>query len=111
MSTGGSENSASQAVHNDFFTISGASLPTDVVIEFDTPALTVTITPDLVRPDWVFVAQLATSVPTGKLTVRLHSPSTGYTSNAIPIDVSAKPPAFVRRLYTGSPKDAPYTIA
>jgi hypothetical protein len=29
----------------------------------------------------------------------------------VPIDVSAGPPEFVRRLYTGAPKDSPYTIA
>jgi hypothetical protein len=100
-----------RAVRGDFFTISGSQIPTDSVIDFASSAGTVTITPDVRRPDWLFVAQLPTSVATGRQTVRLRSPAASWTSDAVPIDVSAGPASFVRRLYTGAPKNAPYTIA
>jgi hypothetical protein len=100
----------SRAVTNDFFTVSSANLPDDVVVDFDGPVNVVTVTPDVVRPDWVLVAQLPPAIPAVRHDVRLRSPSTGWTSNAVPVDVSSGPLEFVRRLYTGAPKDRPYTI-
>jgi hypothetical protein len=101
----------SRAVQQDFFSVSGASLPSDTVVEFDTPSSIITITPDVIRQDWVLIAQLPASVPALRCTVRLRSPSSGWTSQGVPIDVSSGTPEFVRRLYTGAPKDSPYTIA
>jgi hypothetical protein len=98
-------------VRGDFFTVSGSQIPIDAVMVFDSPTATATLTPDVRRPDWVFVAQLPTAIPTGRQTVRLRSASTSWTSDSVPIDVSAGPASFVRRLYTGAPKHAPYTIA
>jgi hypothetical protein len=100
----------SRAVNNDFFTVSGSNLPDDVVVEFDGPAFIVSVTPDVRRPDWVLIAQLSPVIPAVRQEVRLRSPSTGWSSQAVPIDVSADPPEFVRRLYTGAPKDRSYTI-
>lgn len=101
----------SRAILNDFFTISGATLPDDTVVEFDGPSATITVTPDIVRPDWVLLAPLPASIPAVRQTVRLRSPSTGWSSDAVPIDISPGAPEFVRRLYTGAPKNSPYTIA
>jgi hypothetical protein len=101
----------SRAVLNDFFSISGATLPNDTVVEFDGPSAIITVTPDIVRPDWVLLAQLPSSIAAVRQTVRLRSPSTGWSSDAVPIDVSSGVPEFVRRLYTGAPKNSPYTIA
>ena len=81
------------------------------MVEFDGPVNVVTVTPDIVRPDWILVAQLPASIPSLRHAVRLRSPSTGWSSDRVPVDVSPGPPEFVRRLYTGAPKDAPYTIA
>jgi hypothetical protein len=101
----------SRATVNDFFTVSGATLADDTVIVFDGPSATITVTPDVVRPDWVLIAQLPATVPATRQTVHLNSASAGWASDAVPIDVSVGPPEFVRRLYTGAPKDSPYTIA
>jgi hypothetical protein len=101
----------SRAILNDFFTVSGTDLPDDTVLIFDGPATLIKVTPDLVRPDWVLVAQLPPSIPAGRQTVQLRSDSIGWWSDAVPIDVSSGAPEFVRRLYTGAPKDASYTIA
>jgi hypothetical protein len=101
----------SRAIQRDFFTVSGAGLPDDTVVVFDGPSAVITVTPDVVRPDWILVAQLPSSIPAVRQTVRLRSPSTGWSSQLVPIDVSSGPPEFVRRLYAGAPKDSPYTIA
>jgi hypothetical protein len=101
----------SRAVLNDFFTVSGAALADDTVVIFDNPSATITVTPDVVRPDWVLVSQLPASIPAVRQTVQLRSPSTGWSSDVVPIDVKFGPAEFVRRLYTGAPKDLPYTIA
>ena len=101
----------SRAILNDFFTVSGAGLPDDTVLIFDGPSTLITVTPDVVRPDWVLVAQLPPSIPAVRQTVQLRSESIGWWSDAVPIDVSSGTPEFVRRLYTGAPKDARYTIA
>ena len=100
-----------RAVQDDFFTVSGSQIPGDAVIEFDSATLTATVTPDVRRPDWLLVGQLPASIPTGRHTVRLTSASASWTSDAVPIDVSSGTPSFVRRLYCGDPKNAPYTIA
>jgi hypothetical protein len=100
----------SRAVINDFFTVSGRNLPDDVVVEFDGPASVVTVTPDFRRPDWILIERLPTSVPAIRNEVRLRSASTGWVSETVPLDVSDGPPEFVRRLYSGAPKNRPYTI-
>src|SRR5690242_8186640 len=77
----------SRAVLNDFFTVSGAALADDTVVIFDNPSATITVTPDVVRPDWVLVSQLPASIPAVRQTVQLRSPSTGWSSDVVPIDV------------------------
>ncbi len=106
----GSDICPSRAVLDDFFTVSGNALADDVVVEFDGPAAVVTVTPDLVRPSWVLVARLPGVLPAERHLVRLRSPSTGWSSGAVPVEVWAAPPERVRRLYTGAPKEAPYAI-
>jgi hypothetical protein len=97
------------AIHNDFYSISGTGIPGDVEVVFESSAVTVAVTPDVVRPHLVFVAELPAAVPVGRNTVRLQAPA--WSSNAVPIEVLGGPRATVRTLYSGAPKTAPYTIA
>ena len=96
------------AVHGDFYSITGAGIPADAQVVFDSPTATVAVTPDLVRPHWVFLASLPAAIPTGRNMVRLRSPV--WTSDWVPVDVSANPAVPVRVLYTGQPKPRPYTV-
>jgi len=97
------------AIHNDFYSISGYGIPDNVEIVFDSTNLTITVQPDIVRPHWVFVAELPNAIPVGRNMVSLQAP--GWSSDAVPIDVHAGPPATVRVLYSGSPRTNPYTVA
>lgn len=97
------------AVHNDFYSISGTGIPADAEIVFESDSITVTVTPDLVRPHWVCVIELPSAIPVGRNTVRLQAP--GWSSDGVPVDVRANPPATIRVLYSGAPKSRPYTIA
>lgn len=96
------------AVHDDLYSVTGAGIPTDAEVVFDSATTTVTVTPDLVRPHWVLVATLPAAVPVGQNRVRLQG--TGLVSDWVPVEVSAAPPVPVRVLYTGQPKDRPYNI-
>jgi len=98
-----------RAVHNDFYSVSGAGIPEDAELVFESDSVMVTVTPDLVRSHWVFVAELPSAIPVGRNMVRLQAP--GWSSDAVPVDVSAGPPATVRMLYSGASKSKPYTIA
>lgn len=97
-----------QAVHNDFYSVSGSGIPNDVEVVFDSALATVTVAPDFVRPHWVLLAALPDSIPVGLNRVRLQS--SGWTSDWVPIQVSASPQSTVRVLYSGQPKDRPYNI-
>lgn len=97
------------AIRGDFYGISGNAIPADATMIFETPTTTVTVTPELRRPHWVFISELPVAVPLGRLTVRLQG--SGWTSEAVPIDVSAGARMRVRTIYSGAPKPDPYTIA
>jgi hypothetical protein len=97
------------AVRGDFYGISGNAIPADASMVFETPTTTVTVTPELRRPHWVFISDLPAAVPLGRLTVRLQA--VGWTSDAVPIDVTAGARSRVRTIYSGAPKADPYTIA
>jgi hypothetical protein len=96
------------AIHNDFYSVTGSGIPADVRVVFDNSVSTITVTPDLVRPHWVLIASLPPSIPVGRNNVRLEG--SGYTSDWVPVDVSAGPAVTVRVLYTGQPKDQPYNV-
>ena len=97
-----------QAIHNDFYSVSGSGIPADAVLQFETAASIVTVTPDLVRPHCVFVAELPPVIATGRNILRLSA--AGWTSNSIPVDVSSGPRLVKRVLFSGQPKPDPYTI-
>jgi hypothetical protein len=97
------------AVHDDFYAVTGSAIPPGAELVFETAAVTVTVTPDLVRPHWVFVAQLPSAVPVGRNLVRLEAVG-GWHSDSVPIDVVSGPAAVVRVLYSGAPKPDPYAI-
>ena len=96
------------AIHNDFFVVTGSGFADDLQLLFETAAGTVTVAPNMVRPHLAFVAQLPTSVPTGRHWLRLQHG--GTTTEPIPVEVTARPPYTVRVLYSGKPKPSPYTI-
>lgn len=97
-----------QAIHNDFYSVSGSGIPADAVLVFESPGSIVTVTPDLVRPHWVFVSELPPAVATGRNLVRLSSAT--FTSNNVPVEVSSGPRLIKRVLFGGQPKTKPYTI-
>ncbi|HEX2317283.1 MAG TPA: hypothetical protein VHJ17_26280 [Thermomonospora sp.] len=96
-------------VHDDPYTVTGDGIPPDARMVFESAALEVAVTPDLVRPHCACVTRLPSSVPVGRVTVRLEAP--GWRSQSVPVEVSAGPPVPVRTLYPGAPKANPYTIA
>jgi hypothetical protein len=96
------------ARHGDFFAVSGSGIPANVEIVFDSAIVTVTVTPDVVRPQFALISQLPSVIPTGRNQLRLQAP--GWASGSLPIQVSARPRLRVRPLYSGAPKTEPYTI-
>jgi hypothetical protein len=68
------------AIQNDFFVVTGSGFADDLQLLFETAAGTVTVAPNVVRPQLAFVAQLPASVPTGRHWLRgdgraaLHRP-------------------------------------
>jgi hypothetical protein len=97
------------AVHGDFYCITGSGIPNGAEVVFDSATATIAVTPDLVRPHWVTIAALPGVIPTGYNTVRLQAP--GWSTEAVPVLVTGGNPQVVRVLYSGKPKDRPYTIA
>jgi hypothetical protein len=97
------------AVHDDFYVISGAGIPADAEIVFESASLVVTVVPDLVRPHLVMVDRLPAAVPAGRNSVRLEA--SGWSSDAVPVEVAAGPATTVRTLYSGAPKTRAYTVA
>lgn len=98
-----------RAVHNDFYSVTGSSIPADAEMVFDSATATVTFAPDMIRPHWAFVEALPDSIPVGRNMVRLQN-AAGWTSSEVPVEVGAGPPEVVRALYSGEPKEHPYTI-
>ena len=81
----------------------------DAQLVFDSDSVTVTVTPDLVRPHLLLVTRLSSSVPTGWNTLTVTS-SAG-TSEPFAVDVSDEP-QYVKRVFnSGAPKEFPYTLA
>jgi hypothetical protein len=107
--TGGNISPVGPIVHNDFLGVSGTGIPSNTQVVFESAAVVVTITPDLVRPHWVLISRLPLAISPGRNTVYLQAP--GWTSDQVPVEVSLGPRATVRTLYSGPPKDAPYTVA
>lgn len=95
-----------QPVHHDFLTITGEGIPDDVAVVFETVAVSVAVTPDLVRPYLVVVADLPDQIPPGRNHVRLEA--AGWSSDAVPVDVAVGPRTTVRTLYPGAPRPDPY---
>jgi hypothetical protein len=96
------------AIHNDFYCITGSNIPDTAEVVFETPALSVVITPDLRRPYWVLIEQLSPTVPAGVCEVFLRAP--GWQSDRVPVTVRSGSPLTVRTLYPGRPKTEPYTF-
>jgi hypothetical protein len=97
------------AIHNDFFVVTGSGFADDLLLLFETAIGTVPVQPDVVRPYMGFVARLPASVPTGPHWLRLQYGGT-TTTDRIPVEVTAGLPYTVRVLYSGKPKAYPYTI-
>jgi hypothetical protein len=96
------------AIHNDFYSITGSGIPPNAEIVFESGALSVTVTPDLLRPYWLLVEQLPAAIPAGPCTVFLRAP--GWQSDRVPITVFDGALQTVRVLYCGRPSAAPYTF-
>jgi hypothetical protein len=96
------------AITNDFYTVSGSNIPAGVQLVFTSGIGTVTVTPQVIRPQFVFVSELPPAVPLGRN--MLHLQAGGWSSDAVPIDVTNDPPLVRRVLYSGGLRDKPYTI-
>jgi len=97
------------AIRNDFYSITGSGIPQDAEFVFENDTTVVSIAPDMVRPHWAFLSELPAAVPLRRVNVSLQG--SGYASDAVPIDVFARPPERVRVLYPGAPKGDAYTLA
>jgi hypothetical protein len=98
------------AIHDDFYSVEGAGLTDDVVLEFGTPLGVVVVIPQFIRPHLALVDRLPSSIPVGTADLRLVS-SSGSASNVLSITVSGGSPQAVRLLQAGEAKSQPYTIA
>jgi hypothetical protein len=96
------------AIHNDFYSITGSSIPDTAEIVFESGVLSVAVTPDLRRPYWVLIEQLPTAIPAGPCTVFLRAGA--WQSDRVPITVFSGPPQTTRVLYPGRPSTTPYTF-
>jgi len=97
-------------IHHDFFSLAGADIPLDAVVEFSTAVGAITVTPTFVRPHFLFVARLPSSLPPGPATLRVTSASEPP-SNPVSLTILAGPAQTVRLLQAGEAKARPYTIA
>lgn len=97
------------AIRKDFYSVTGSGFPDDVEITFESEWISVTVVPDLVRPHWIFLAELPGSVALGRCHVRLKGQN--FNSDAVPIDVYPGPRKHVRVLYPGAPKGDAFTVA
>src|SRR5579862_377419 len=96
------------AITNDFYTVSGSNIPPGVQLVFTSATGTVSVTPQVIRPQFVFVSELPAAVPLGRN--MLHLQAGGWSGDAVPIDVTNNPPLERRVLYSGGLRDNPYTI-
>jgi hypothetical protein len=95
-------------IHNDFYAITGSNFPDNLEVVFQTPALSIALTPDFQRPFWVLLEQLSPMIPAGPCEVFLRAP--GWESDRMPVIVSNRAPLTVRTLYPGRPTMEPYTF-
>lgn len=105
-------NSATSAVRGDFFTVTGTDLSPDVKLVFESATVRVEFAPDLVRPEWAWVAELPEQIPAGPNRLTLKEP--GRAGRALDVNVLAGPHETVRVLCPGATKIAPatpYTVA
>lgn len=98
-----------QPVHEDFFAVTGRDFPSDARLVFDSDTVTVTVTPDFVRPHVLLVTSLPTSIPVGWniLTVT----SSAGTSEPFDVEVTDEPRYLKRVFCSGAPKQYPFTLA
>jgi hypothetical protein len=96
------------AIIGDFYGVTGQGIPATTKLVFQTGVVTVTVTPKVVRPHWVFVPKLPNTVPLGPSTLTLKT--SGWSSASLNVNVTADPRPVVRVLYPGANKAAPYTI-
>jgi hypothetical protein len=97
-----------QPITGDFYTVAGSDIPAGAQLVFVSGAVTATVTPEVVRPQFVFVSDLPAAVPSGRSMLHLEAP--GWTTEAVPVDVVSGPPLTSRVLYSGFSATSPYNI-
>ena len=97
-----------EAIHGDFYSVTGSGFPQDATLIFERSGISVSVTPDLVRPHLLYVSVLPASIPTGRNLLRVTSAS--GTSVPVPVTVSDAPPYTIRVLHPGAPRPNSYTI-
>jgi hypothetical protein len=101
--------SVTDAIHEDFFSISGSNFPDNVVLVFENQGNHVSIIPDFVRPHLIFLEELPTTISTGNYSITVSDGTSS--SNSVSIYVSSEPKPNVRIIHPGASKHNPYTIA
>jgi hypothetical protein len=97
------------AVREDLYSISGSGFPANARLVFDSATRTVDVAADMSRPHLVVIESLPSQIPLGPNTVQVVG--TGFTSNAVPINVGEGPGPVVRALYGGRSIADPFTVA
>jgi hypothetical protein len=96
------------AIVGDFYSVAGANIPAGAQLVFVSGAVTVTVTPEILRPQFVFVSALPAAVPIGRCMLHLEAP--GWTTASVPVDVVSGQPLTSRVLYSGFSETSPYNI-
>lgn len=100
------------AVHGHPLGFGAQGLPERAAVVFESPdgRLLDKLRPDLVRPSWLLLERLPTSIPLGRCEVFVEG-EPGWKSSRIPVDVSAVSRSPTRVLYPGRQAEQPFTIA
>ena len=96
-------------IQGDFFTVTGNNIPPNVSVVFEVGPNTVQFSPHVVRPDWIFVAQFPHAIAPGRYSMWLATQD--WSSDAVPVDVTAASQATIRVLNPGARTAMPFTVA
>jgi hypothetical protein len=100
-----------EAIHHDFFSVTGSDIPDGVSFEFATPQGLFQFPAMFVRPHLALLTQLPSDLPIGDAKLRLKTQN-GLSSNTLALAIFGEPPRTTRYLQLGEnwSEGAPYTI-
>jgi hypothetical protein len=100
------------AVHGELLGFGAELFPTSAVVVFQSPEgrLLDRLRPDLLRPHWLVLGTLPTSLPVGESQVFVEG-DRGWRSTRVALHVAAAGASPTRVLYPGRAVERPFTIA